>query len=67
MSLEQIKCRELEEWEVSFGDLCDWLRSEILSKLMDMGYTVTGMKNGKFTALSALAPAGNRANGTTDA
>ena len=45
------------DWKIDFGTLCDFCRNEIMTILIEMGFRVQGFKNGKYTAISALAPA----------
>ena len=45
------------DWKIDFGTLCDHCRNEILTIMEEMGFRVQGFKNGKYTAISALAPA----------
>ena len=44
-----------EEWKHDFGTVCNWYCSRILGYLRDKGYTIHGIKNGKYTAICALA------------
>ena len=44
------------DWKIDFGTLCDHCRNEILAKLVEMGFRIQGFKNGKYTAISTLAP-----------
>ena len=47
-----------EDWKTDFGTVCDCYRSRILGYLREKGYSIDGIKNGKCTAISALAKAG---------
>ena len=56
----------VEDWKTDFGTVCDyqsvtcdWYRSRILGYLREKGYSIDGIKNGKYTAISALAQAGS--------
>ena len=52
-----LDCIIAEDWKTDFGTVCNWYRSRILIYLRDKAYTIHGIKNGKYTAISALAQA----------
>ena len=45
------------DWKIDFGTLCDHCHNEIMTIMVKMGFRIQGFKNGKYTTISALAPA----------